>query len=411
MQTMNFQYKARSVSGDTSSGVLEAESPAAARKILRDQGLFALSLEQHRSLSAVQPSGGAPGGWNKRVTKHDLLMLTSQLVIMTRSGVELAEAFKVASRQCEKPELRKSLLAIYDDLADGVSISQAIGRQTRIFGEVYVAGIAAGEASGQVTEVLTRMSAMLRKEIRLRSTIRSALAYPIALLSISLVVITALLTFVLPRFAGIFKDMGVETPESTQLLLALASSFRTHGWLWGLGLAVTAFGAVRLRSSEAFCRYRDRVALSLFLVRDVTRSLLVGRTFRLLGVMLQSGVPLPEALQLSRSAVKNRCYRDLFSKLLSEVLNGRGLGQSLSQTTFIPVDAAQMASTGERTGKLGPVLEMVGEFYEDDGERRLQELMKLLEPAIVVVMGIIVGFIVASVMLPMLDISSVQGNQ
>jgi type II secretory pathway component PulF len=153
------------------------------------------------------------------------------------------------------------------------------------------------------------------------------------------------------------------------------------------------------------------VALSLFLVRDVTRSLLVGRTFRLLGVMLQSGVPLPEALQLSRSAVQNRCYRDLFSTLLSEVLNGRGLGQSLSLASFIPVDAAQMASTGERTGKLGPVLEMIGEFYEDDGERRLQELMKLLEPAIVVVMGVIVGFIVASVMLPMLDISSVQGNQ
>lgn len=408
---MNFHYKARSVVGASSSGVLEAESPAAARKMLRDQGLFALSLEQHRGLSSEYPRGGGKVGWNSRVTKHDLLMLTSQLVIMTRSGVELAEAFKVASRQCEKPDLRKSLQQIYDDLADGVSVSIAIQRQTRIFGEVYVAGIAAGEASGQITEVLTRMGEMLRKEIRLRSTVRSALAYPVALLTISLVVITALMTFVLPRFAGIFKDMGVATPASTQLLLALASSVRTHGWLWGLGLTAAAFGAVRLRSTEAFCRYRDRVALSLFLVRDVTRSLLVGRTFRLLGVMLQSGVPLPEALQLSRSAVQNRCYRDLFSTLLSEVLNGRGLSQSLSLATFIPVDAAQMASTGERTGKLGPVLEMVGEFYEDDGERRLQELMKLLEPAIVVVMGVIVGFIVASVMLPMLDISSATGNQ
>lgn len=408
---MNFQYKARSVAGASSSGMLEAESPAAARKMLRDQGLFALSLEQHRSTVLDQPRGGGKIGWKKRVTKQDLLMLTSQLVIMTRSGVELAEAFKVASRQCEKPQLRKSLEQIYDDLADGVSVSQAIQRQTRVFGEVYAAGIAAGEASGQITEVLSRMGQMLRKEIRLRSTVRSALAYPVALLTISLFVITALMTFVLPRFAGIFKDMGVETPASTQVLLALASSVRTHGWVWGLSLAAAAFGAVRLRSSEAFCRYRDRVALSLFLVRDVTRSLLVGRTFRLLGVMLQAGVPLPEALQLSRSAVQNRCYRDLFSTLLSEVLNGRGLGQSLSLAPFIPVDAAQMASTGERTGKLGPVLEMVGEFYEDDGERRLQELMKLLEPAIVVVMGVIVGFIVASVMLPMLDISSVSGSQ
>jgi type II secretory pathway component PulF len=407
---MNFQYKARSAAGASSSGVLEAESPAAARKMLRDQGLFALSLEQHRSLSVEQSAVPVKAGWNSRVSKLDLLMLTSQLVIMTRSGVELAEAFKTASRQCEKPELRKALLQIYDDLADGVSISVAIQRQSRIFGEVYAAGIAAGEASGQITEVLSRMAEMLRKEIRLRSTIRSALAYPIALLVISLVVITALLTFVLPRFAGIFKDMGVETPVSTQVLLAFASSIKTHGWAWGLGLAAAVFGAVRLRSTEAFCRYRDRAALSLFLVRDVTRSLLVGKTFRLLGVMLQSGVPLTEALQLSRAAVRNRCYRELFSTLLNEVLNGRGLSQSLNSAAFIPVDAAQMAQTGEKTGKLGPVLEMVGEFYEDDGERRLQELMKLLEPAIVVVMGVIVGFIVASVMLPMLDISSVQAS-
>jgi type II secretory pathway component PulF len=240
--------------------------------------------------------------------------------------------------------------------------------------------------------------------------VRGALAYPAALSIISLIVIAALISFVLPRFAGIFKDIGVETPPSTQLLLALSSSIRTHGWLWGLGLAAAAFAAVRLRSTEAFCRYRDRVALSLVLVRDVTRSILVGRTFRLLGVMLQSGVPLPEALKLSRSAVQNRCYRDLFSTLLDEVLNGRGLSQSLSLAPFIPADAAQMAATGERTGRLGPVLQLVGEFYEDDGERRLQELMKLLEPAIVVVMGVIVGFIVASVMLPMLDVSSIQPN-
>ena len=407
---MNFQYRARSVAGAASSGVLEADSPSAARQMLRDQGLFALSLDQRqqRSPALEQSPGGAGPLWKSRVTKHDLLMLTSQLVIMTRSGVELAEAFKVAHQQCSKPALRNTLRQVYEDISNGVSISVAMQRQTDVFGEVYVAGIAAGEASGQITEVLSRIGEMLRKEIRLRSTVRGALAYPVALLLISLVVITALMTFVLPRFAGIFKDMGVETPVSTQMLLALSSSVQTHGWLWGIGLAGAAFGAVRLRSTEAFCRYRDRVALSLFLVRDVTRSLLVGRTFRLLGVMLQSGVPLPEALQLCRSSVRNRCYRDLFSTLLNEVLNGRGLAQSLSLAPFIPADAAQMAATGERTGKLGPVLQMVGEFYEDDGERRLQELMKLLEPLIVVVMGVIVGFIVASVMLPMLDISNVQ---
>ncbi|MBI3866018.1 MAG: type II secretion system F family protein [Planctomycetia bacterium] len=407
---MNYHYKAKAVGGATSSGVLEAESPTAARKLLRDKGLFALSLEQRSSGAVERPAAGAVPGWNSRVTKHDLLMLTSQLVIMTRSGVELAEAFKTAKTQCTKPALRDSLDQIYNDLADGVSISAAIRRQSRIFGEVYAAGIAAGEASGQVTAVLARMGEMLRKEIRLRSAVRAALAYPAALLTISLVVITALISFVLPRFAGIFHDMGVPMPASTQVLLNLASSIQNHGWIWGIGGAAATFGAVRLRSTEAFCRYRDRVALSLFLVRDVVRSLLVGRTFRLLGVMLQSGVPLPEALQLSRSAVQNRCYRDLFATLHSEVLNGRGLGQSLSQTAFIPADAAHMAGTGERTGKLGPVLEMVGEFYEDDGERRLQELMKLLEPAIVVIMGIIVGIIVASVMLPMLDVSSVSSS-
>jgi type II secretory pathway component PulF len=296
---------------------------------------------------------------------------------------------------------------VYNDLSDGMSVSAALRRQSHIFGDAYVAGVTAGEASGQIPEVLNRLAEMLRNEIRLQSTVRAALSYPIILMGVSLVVVAALLGFVLPQFSSVFATMEIPMPASTQILLGLSSGFQEHvGW-YTAGILAAGTGLVRLWPTPAFRRYRDKVALNVFVVREVTRALNVGRSFRLLGTMLQSGVPLLEGLQLCGRTLQNSVYRDLFEHLQQEVLNGRGIGVTLAGTAYVPSGASQMVLTAERAGRLGNVLQMVGEYYEDDGERRLQELAKMLEPAVIVFMGAVVAFIVASVMLPMLDISTV----
>lgn len=404
---MFFHYTAKSSAGVTSSGVLEADSLAAVRQLLREKGLFALALNPEPQALTASGSSSSRLLLRTGISKRDILMLTSQLVIMTRSGVELAEALQICRDQCAIPALRKSLEQIYSDLSDGLSVSSALKRQTHVFGEAYAASVAAGEASGQITEVLVRMADMLRNEIRLQSTLRGALSYPIVLMSVSLLVVAALVGFVLPQFSQIFSEMEIPTPASTQILLDLSALLRHHGWWCGLGLIAAVVGGIKLWSTQPIRRFRDGMTLNTIVVRDVTRSLFIGRTFRLLGTMLQSGVPLLDALSLCRSTLKNSRYHELFDSLQTEVLNGRGIGQALVATPFVPGSAAQMVLTAERAGKLGNVMQMVGEFYEDDGERRLQEFAKLLEPAIIVIMGAVVAFIVASVMLPMLDISTV----
>ncbi len=237
--------------------------------------------------------------------------------------------------------------------------------------------------------------------------LRTLLAYPVLLSSVSALVIFGLIFFVLPQFAEIFDQYEIELPMITKILLAVSSELRTRVWLW-LALLIAGIAAsVAFLKSDIGSRWWDSLVLNLIFVRDVTRSLLIGRAFRLLGIMIESGVPLLEALRLTRASVQNVLYRDLFDKLEDDILNGRGLGTSLVNAGFVPPAAAEMVLTAERTGTLGTVTQLMGEHYEEEGETKLRELATLIEPLIIVVMGVVVAMVVMSVMLPMFDLSSI----
>lgn len=404
---MFFHYTAKSAQGATTAGVLEADTLAVARLQLRERGLFPLALRPASGGATAAAGGASRPLWNRRVGKTDLLMLTAQLSIMCRTGMDLAEALQTAASQCRQPALKECLDAIYRDVADGKSVSAALRKQASVFGEAYVTSIAAGEASGRVTEVLGRLADLLRNEIRLRTGLRSVLAYPIALVGVSTIVMSAVIFFVLPQFAKVFEEMQIPAPALTQILISLSEELRARSWLWGGLLAGGGALALRLRTNPRVRRWWDGVLLNSVVLRDITRSLFVGRSFRLLGTMLESGVPLLDAIRLCRDSVRNLLARALFDDLEESIVNGRGMGPAITACRFVPVGAVQMILTGEKTGKLGSVLQSVGEFYEDEGERRLRDLTKLLEPAIIVSLGVVVAVIVASVMLPLLDFSNV----
>ncbi|MCH7685218.1 MAG: type II secretion system F family protein, partial [Planctomycetes bacterium] len=310
------------------------------------------------------------------------------------------------AEQCSNPTLKKTLDAVYQDVSSGKPVSVALRKHSHIFGDAYVASIAAAEASGTMTEVLGRLADLLRNEIRLRNTLRSALAYPIVLGSVALLVVAALVFFVLPQFSKVFIDMGTPAPPMTQMLMDAANALRDHflillavfgGGVWALS---------RFWFTDRGSRYWDGLVLNAVVIRNATQPLLLGRMFRLLGTMLQSGIPLLEAIRLCRSSVRNRHYRKLFDSLENDVMNGEGVAKALAAAQFVPSGATQMVTTAERTGKLGTVMQSVGEFYEDEGERQVHQLAKLLEPAIIVFMGVIVAFVVLSIMLPLLDVST-----
>eukprot|EP00913_Durusdinium_trenchii_P019517 g18347.t1 len=327
------------------------------------------------------------GGSRRRISKNDLMLITTQLSIMTRSGMDLSDAVFQIARNSKSPKVQSVMERVHFELQEGRSFSAALSAQADVFGGSYVASVAAGEASGTLVDVLIRLKNLLRNEVRMQTTIRGVLMYPIILLFVALAVLAAMLFFVLPQFDKVFRTLEAPAPAITQILLDVGHIVRTHAWLVGLSIAGVIFAVVKLCRTEAFRRFRDRVVLQTAWIKTGTQSLYTGRVFRMIGAMLQSGVPLLESIRLCATSINNVLFHEMFARMESEILSGQGISGTLSTSTCIPSGAAEMVSTAERSGDLGSVLEMVGEFYEDEGERRIRNQMRMLEPAIIVLMG------------------------
>jgi type II secretory pathway component PulF len=401
---MLFTYTAKSTAGDIQTGQIDATDVDDVKRALREKSLYPIDIQKKTSASF----------WSSLFTRQDksalrnrdLLTITTQLAIMTKSGVDLTSAFESLSQQSSSERVRQVLVKVHEDVTGGKCVSDAMRAQGGVFGDAYIASVAAGEAAGRLPEVLSRLAELQRSEIRNRATIRTLLAYPVLLSTISSFVVIALVTFVLPKFQEIFSQFNVPLPALTQVIVAISVVLRSYTFIW-LPLVIAAIiGLFVSRRVESGKRWWDSAMLNTVVIRDITRAFYIGRTFRLLGLMIESGVPLLEGLQLTRNAVRNSLYRELFNQLEEAILNGRGLASSLIKAGFVPAVAAEMIMTAERTGTLGMVTELMGAHYEEEGESKLREMATMLEPLIIVVMGVIVATIVVAVMLPMFDIAN-----
>jgi type IV pilus assembly protein PilC len=410
---MNFAYTAKSFSGSASNGMIVADTDADARQQLKQQGLFVLSLKLGRGAprsSIARPAKAGAIAAIRGVSRSEVMMLTSQLAIMTRSGVDLAESIDSLATTVRNPQLAQALTAIHESLKEGVQLSVALAAWPGIFDEVFVTSIRAAEASGKMADVLDRLSTMLRVETRIRSTVVGALTYPAVLITVSSFVLVAIVFFVLPQFAKVFADIGVVPPVTTSFLLAVGAFAQSHSLAVIFGVVATGIAVTAGSQHKAFKSMLHMLWLNNPLTRTAARSLTTGRVFRLLGSMLQSGIPLHETLQLCANSVGSPQFRNLMQLLIDEVTLGHMIGPALNRSPFLPKGAAQMIMTAERTGQLSSVFEMTGEYYEQEGERQLQNRIKLLEPAVILVMGALVGFIVGSVMLPLFEFSSASAH-
>jgi type II secretory pathway component PulF len=261
-----------------------------------------------------------------------------------------------------------------------------------------------------MAEVLKQLSAMQRSELRLRQSIKALLTYPILLTFIASSVIGILIVFVLPRFAEIFSQYEVALPIMTRMLLGLATEAKSRWWLWLPLIAGAIAGLFVWRATDGGRRTIDNLFLHMFGVRNVTRPLLIGRTCSLLGLLLQSGVPLLDGLRLCRQAVSNLVYKELLTEVCDNVINGHGMGPTLLEADIVPASAREMLATAERTGNLMEVSQLLGVYYEEEAENRMKQVVRLIEPLITVVMGAVVAVVVLSVMLPIFDLSTVASH-
>jgi type II secretory pathway component PulF len=381
-------------------------------------GAYADDLRDGETFSSE--SGGDDFAWNslhednhvwkrgrgRSIRKQDIAEITSQLAIMTRSGVDVASALASLANQCQRPALAEVLHDVHEAVLAGNPLSNALRQHTDVFGPGYIATVAAGEASGKMSAVLRQLAQMQRDEIRSSRTMKALLTYPLLLMVVSSSVILALVLFVLPRFSEIFTQYELSLPVVTQMMLGLASELRLRWWLWIPLVLMMVGGLFTWRRTVGGRRQLDALWLRVPVISSVYRSQIVGRMCRIFGLMLESGVPLLDVLKLTRQAIGNVHYKELLDDMLEAVINGRTLASVLHSSQIVPDSAREMLITAESTGNLGEVTQLLGEYYEEEAEVRMRQVVGLLEPIITIVMGLVVAVVVLAVMLPVFDLSN-----
>jgi len=372
---------------------------------------IAMQTRGHTGTAARRKATGSAGrpGWTRRVSSKDVIYFASQLSLMLEVGTSLPDAVAALQRTTENPTLRSVLVDLQRDIEEGQSFSIALSRHTRVFDGVFVSMIRAGETGGYLRDALERIVEMREKREALISQIRATLTYPMILAVVAGFVIVFVLTGVLPKFLPLFEGKEDILPVTTRILMALSQSLRSFWWAWVLGLGGAYAAAKGFLRSAPGRSLRDRLAISLPLVGPLTNKILTGQLLRTLGHLLESHVTLTDALKVTRMTLQNRFYRGLIGRVEETVEGGGRLSQAFLGFAHMPPTVRQMIATGEEAGNLYPVMLRLARHYDTDIEQHLKRIAALIEPTALIVLGGVVGTIVASVILPLFKMAHAIG--
>lgn len=398
-------YQARDSGGRYIRGKTDADTERDVISRLRNQGFMVLGIERDRDIQAVMQRRGSL--FRGRVSGGELSIFARQFATMINAGLPVVTALKVLARQSSNPRLREKLTQVGADVEAGESLATAFGRQSDAFPTVMVQMIAAGEVGGILDEVLTRLAASLEKEETIRQKVRSALVYPVIVSCVAVLVVIFLMTFVVPKFVDLYADMGAELPVSTRMLIAVSRGVQHYWWAVGL-LAAGAYLAGKhwLRSEQGALAW-DRLILRLPVFGPMVAKQSVARFARTLGGLLSSGITILKALAVVERTVGNRTVGAAVREALEEVRQGQNLVVPLRRSGVFPPMVLEMTSIGEETGTLEEMLIKIADFYEEEVQRTAERLSASLEPAILIALAVTVGFIVASMMMPIFNLWSV----
>ena len=396
-----FRYKAYNASGGSVSGTIEADSDRQAIQQLKSQGLLPREVQEESTAE------GAPKAFSfqRGVSAGDLALFTRRLATLTASSIRLFEAMGSLHEQEASGKLKQVLARVRDRIAEGASLSRAFAAEPQVFGESYVSMVAAGEASGALDAVLESLADFLEEQEQVRSRVTSALAYPILMVIVGSGVMMFLLTVVIPRIVSIFEDSKAALPLITIALIKLSHFLR--GWWWiPAGLVVAAVPLYRKAMLRDDLRLRrDNLLLRLPLAGGMLQRLILARFSRVLGLLLASGVPIIRALEITSEVVVNRVYRAFLRTVMEEVAQGGSLSGSLRKSLLFPPLLVHLAGVGEKSGTLEAMLFKAGVAYEREFNARLTRVMGLMEPLLVLAMGVAVGTVVLAVLLPIFELN------
>ncbi|MBF0551386.1 MAG: type II secretion system inner membrane protein GspF [Deltaproteobacteria bacterium] len=397
-----YEYRALDAAGKSKKGIIDADTPRAARQRLRSQGLFPIEV----TWTSVEKTSS---GWRHltwhRLSPKDVSAAIRQLATLVGSGLPLVESLNALIEQSDSPEMKRSCTQIKDRVVEGGTLADAMSSHPKMFSPLFINMVRAGEASGALEVVLNRLADFSESHLKLRNKIRATMAYPFFMLFVGLAVLFFLFTFVIPTVTGMFTEMKRALPLPTLILLQVAGFFRAFWWLLAAGLVGAFFWVRKMAQTPRWGLAIDRFMLRAPVFGGLVRKLIVTRVTRTLATLLASGIPLLTALAIVKAIVTNREIVGALDKTIQDIGEGSDLAGPLRKSGVFPPMVIHLVAAGEKSGQLEEMLNKIADAYEDDVETTVTSLTSILEPVMILLMGGIVLFIVVSILLPILEMT------
>ena len=390
-----FKYKAINSEGQRIEGSQSADSENQIREMLLSNQYYPLSIEKENSKSKKSFS------FNSKVKLKDIAVFCRQFYVMLDSGLSIGKALNILIEQCEKPKLREALIGVNGELKRGETLASSMRKRKDVFPNLLTSMIDAGERSGNLDIILKRMAEYYEKETKIRGKIKSAMIYPIVLGVVAIIAITFILTFVMPTFVQMFEENNVDLPISTKMVLGTSKMLGKYGIIIFLILATAIILLGKYLKSEEGQYKLSSINLKIPVIKKLTQKIIVSRFTRTMGIVSSSGMSLVTSIEIVASVVGNKIAENELLKVKEKVLKGEGLGDSIMNIKIFPPMLASMVKIGEEAGSLDSILDKTADFYDDELEREIKTATALIEPSMIVLMGIIIGFLLISILTPM----------
>jgi type IV pilus assembly protein PilC len=396
-----FVWEARARSGEVRKGTMEAEDADTVEARLRGQQLSPVKVKKKSALANLTISFGSG------VDSKDLVTFTRQFATMVDAGLPIVQCLDILGNQTPNVVFAKALKDIKSTVEQGSTFSEALRKHPAIFDELYVNLVQAGEVGGILDSILNRLAIYIEKRVKLIRQVKGAMTYPAIVVFVAIGMMTVLLTFVIPAFENMFKDFGgkAELPKVTQVVVWLSHSFVSYLWLFALLVIGGVTGSIYFYRWPKGKRFLHQAMLKLPIIGNVMQKIAVARFTRTLGTLLQSGVPILDALEICAKSSGNIIVEEGIMYVRLRVSEGKNMAEPLLERTVFPSMVVQMIAVGEQTGALDQMLNKIAEFYEEEVDVAVAALTSLLEPILMVVIGGMVGFVMVSMYLPIFDLA------
>jgi type IV pilus assembly protein PilC len=401
MPTETFAYRVRDRSGALVSGTVEGESQAEVAARLRQQGLTPVSIEEEAA-KGVRREVKLPFG--NKVKLKDLAVFSRQFATMINAGLSLLRSLNILSEQTESKVLAKTVGDVRGEIEAGSALSSALARHPKVFSRLYVAMVRAGEAGGVLDTVLGRLAETIEKQVALKQKIKSAMTYPVAVFVMVILIVAAMLIFVVPMFKSMYAQLGGTLPVPTRILLGASAVVKRFSWLVALMTIGAAFGFRRYAASDKGRYVLDALLLRMPIFGPLFHKVALSRFSQTLAVLMRSGVPILQALQIVSETVGNEVMSKAMGDVRNSVKEGQSIAKPLASHAIFPPMVVQMLAVGEETGALDVMLSKIGEFYDQEVAATVDALTSLIEPVLIAFMGVAVGGMIVSLYMPMFNI-------